>query len=84
MKESHTLSKKNILSLILLIVVFSFLLTSCSDTEKTPRMSDEKLKEIQMTACYSADSSPNCDEILSESEIITSDECCSLFEKCCK
>ncbi|MFW6220188.1 MAG: hypothetical protein ACOC3X_00795 [Nanoarchaeota archaeon] len=42
---------------------------------------DELTIELKKTACYSASSLNNCDELINSP--ISSEECCELFDKCC-
>ena len=43
----------------------------------------QKLSDLQITACNSADTSGTCDSRLSEVGIVLKSECCEILGKCC-
>ena len=65
-----------IISLVVMVVVFSTLLVGCAQTE-------DELSELQVTACNSADEAGTCDTKLPELGIVTTGKCCEILGKCC-
>jgi|TARA_Y100000031_G_C8196639_1_gene374016 hypothetical protein len=44
---------------------------------------NNKLSELQITACNSADDGNTCDTKLEELGIVTKEQCCQILNKCC-
>jgi uncharacterized membrane protein len=66
-----------IITFIIFIVIFVFFINEKAIFKKT-----DKNYELKKTACYSASSTNNCNNLIDSPA--TKEECCSLFDKCCE
>lgn len=77
MNKYHTL-------LFLLLLIVLLFLASCQQLEQeVPKEKKDDLSKIQQTACEAADRGNTCDTKLKSIAIITKEECCSKYGKCC-
>jgi hypothetical protein len=81
------MAKISKISFVSVVFVFLFLIvlfiSSCANNVKSTSGIDNQMLELKKTACYSAVATENCMDKLSDSEVVTVEECCKLFEKCC-
>jgi hypothetical protein len=81
---------------ILLYIVFSIILNLFSEKSKTPQVhikdkqnvqiqqERQDIKELYLTACVSAEKGETCFTKLPELGLISPENCCELFGKCCQ
>jgi hypothetical protein len=65
-----------------LFFIVLFLSSCAKSADKTASGESSQMLELKKTACYSA-AAGNCAEKLSGSEVVSAEQCCELFNKCC-
>jgi len=66
---------------LLLLLMLLLFLVSCK--EIPAKEIPEKLSDLQVTACNTADEAGTCDTRLVEVGIVLKEDCCRILEKCC-
>jgi len=69
-------------NLIIILTIFAIIVINGCSGQKTTNK-EERLTELQITACNSAHDGNTCDTKLEELEIITKEQCCKELGKCC-
>lgn len=71
------IKRQMMIGLLAIIIVLAFFLILNVMKGK------QKLSDLQITACNSADAADTCDSRLSEVGIVLKSECCKILGKCC-
>jgi hypothetical protein len=70
--------------LILLLILFMIGCTSNTEKKMPVPVTGSSIQDLKETACTSADNAGTCTTRLPELGFVTKEDCCELFNKCCK
>lgn len=71
------IKRQMMIGLLTIIIVLAFFLIL------NVMRGEQKLSDLQITACSSADAAGTCDSRLPEVGIVLKSECCKVLGKCC-